>query len=445
MTQRVLVIGSGVAGLSAAWHLAREGVEVEVLERGDRPGGRVGGHQREGFVIDEGPWMLSTADQRLLAALRELELGEEIRPLYSAQRMQVCAGELAAIDPYAARGVMRIPGVRLFDALRVTRLPRLLRHYGSALDPERPERAASLDFRSLADFVGLYFGKSSLERWAGPWLGAASLCEEETASRVLFLLHVVRQLDSAPVVLRSGVDGLVRAITERVETRLEQEVLALASTSAGEVALRVRHSGIEAQEAASAVIVATGPAEALRLADAELSWPEDDFFAASTATAGICVVMGIERSLCAEPRMVQVPHVEGSPLESIWIEPGRAAGRAPKGKTLVRLLANDAWARAHMGAADEVVSKELLAAARVDMGLAGECAFVEVLRTPRAFPRFEVGRYRALARFQSVQADRRSQGRRLYFAGDYLQGPSLEDAFISGRRAAKNVIADLRS
>jgi predicted NAD/FAD-dependent oxidoreductase len=58
-------------------------------------------------------------------------------------------------------------------------------------------------------------------------------------------------------------------------------------------------------------------------------------------------------------------------------------------------------------------------------------------------PRFEVGAYRALARFQHVQLDRRSLGRSLYFAGDYLSGPRFEDAIGSGLRAADALQRDL--
>ncbi len=39
---RVVVVGAGVAGLAAAWRLARAGCEVNVLERGPSPGGRAG-------------------------------------------------------------------------------------------------------------------------------------------------------------------------------------------------------------------------------------------------------------------------------------------------------------------------------------------------------------------------------------------------------------------
>ncbi len=441
---RVLVIGSGIAGLAAAWCLTREGCEVSVLERGERPGGRVWSEKRDGFVLDRGAWLLSTADRHLLAALRELELEEEIQPLYRTQRMQQRSCESDTIDPYELRGIRKIPGVRFFDALRVCRLPRLLRQYGELLDPEVPERAASLDFRSMADFVGLYFGKSALERWAGPWLGALSLAREEQASRVQFLLHVAHQQGSAPVVLRSGFAALVRAITERVDTRLGVEALGVESDEAGGVRVHLSHSEVEDSERADAVVLATSPAGALRLGGEELSWPEQRFLEESRGTAGLSVAVGLEHGFAAAPQLHQIPHVEGSALESIWVEPALAAGRAPSGKTLLRLLARDSWAREHMEAADEVVVKELLAAAgRIDMRFEGERLFAEVIRTPRVFPRFDVGRYRALARFRQVQEDRRASGRRLYFAGDYLQGTSLEAAFTSGVRAAEEVIADL--
>ena len=58
--------------------------------------------------------------------------------------------------------------------------------------------------------------------------------------------------------------------------------------------------------------------------------------------------------------------------------------------------------------------------------------------------RFEVGAYRALARFRNVQSDRRKLGRRLYFAGDYLSGLAADQTVGSGRRAARDLIDDLR-
>jgi glycine/D-amino acid oxidase-like deaminating enzyme len=50
----VLVVGAGLSGLVAARHLALAGVDVEVLEAADQPGGRVRTDRVDGFLLDRG-------------------------------------------------------------------------------------------------------------------------------------------------------------------------------------------------------------------------------------------------------------------------------------------------------------------------------------------------------------------------------------------------------
>ena len=49
------VVGAGIGGLATAVRLAHAGWEVTVLEQHDRPGGRAGRWQSEGFTFDTGP------------------------------------------------------------------------------------------------------------------------------------------------------------------------------------------------------------------------------------------------------------------------------------------------------------------------------------------------------------------------------------------------------
>lgn len=65
MSQRVLVIGTGFAGLSAATSLASKGYDVTVLEKNSMPGGRARVFQANGFTFDMGPswyWMPDVFD-----------------------------------------------------------------------------------------------------------------------------------------------------------------------------------------------------------------------------------------------------------------------------------------------------------------------------------------------------------------------------------------------
>ncbi len=59
---KVIVIGAGLGGLSAAAHLTRSGHEVTVLERAGVPGGRAGVIRSAGFTLDNGPTVLTMPD-----------------------------------------------------------------------------------------------------------------------------------------------------------------------------------------------------------------------------------------------------------------------------------------------------------------------------------------------------------------------------------------------
>lgn len=66
MSKKVLIIGSGFAGLSAACHLAKAGFDVTVLEKNSTLGGRARQFSHEGFVFDMGPswyWMPDVFEQ----------------------------------------------------------------------------------------------------------------------------------------------------------------------------------------------------------------------------------------------------------------------------------------------------------------------------------------------------------------------------------------------
>jgi phytoene desaturase len=56
---KVVVVGAGLGGLSAACHIAGRGHDVEVLERGPVPGGRAGLWDTRGYRFDTGPSVLT--------------------------------------------------------------------------------------------------------------------------------------------------------------------------------------------------------------------------------------------------------------------------------------------------------------------------------------------------------------------------------------------------
>ena len=122
MAKKVIIIGAGFAGLSAAAFMARAGWDVTVLEKHPIPGGRARQMMAEGFTFDMGPswyWMPDVFE-RFFASF-----GKKVSDYY----------ELIRLDPsyriYWADGPMDIPAS--YEAL------------GQLLESLEPGSAAKLD------------------------------------------------------------------------------------------------------------------------------------------------------------------------------------------------------------------------------------------------------------------------------------------------------------
>ena len=61
-TDHVVIVGAGLAGLSAAMRLAGAGRKVTVIERESVPGGRAGLINDQGYAFDTGPTVLTMPD-----------------------------------------------------------------------------------------------------------------------------------------------------------------------------------------------------------------------------------------------------------------------------------------------------------------------------------------------------------------------------------------------
>lgn len=443
--RQVAVVGAGIAGLGAAWQLAQRGFRVALLESEERPGGRARSIQRDGFSIEPYGSLLSSADRALLGWIDELGLSDVLLPLRPVLSAHAQGSRVVVVDPRSWLGIARIPGIRFRHAARLLRLPRLDRRYGERIDSERPERAADLDDRSIADFGRLYFGRSVMERWMSPLVARCSLSDERDTSRALFLHQYRTAAEARLGLLRSTCDELIERSAACVSARTGVRVNQIRNRD-GRFELALRSGDRDSKLLADAVVVATSAAEAARLARTELTLAERDHLGRVSYTPSLSLAVALRRGFSNHPQHIQFPHAEGSPLEAVLLEPGVAGGRIPEGRGLALLQATGAWSEAYFDAPDDMLRKELIEAlARVLPRIRGAELFALILREPRAAPRFRVGRYREIAAFGRIQDDRRRQGRRLYFAGDYLMGPGWNAALAAGRRAAAAVEEDLGS
>ncbi len=84
MNKRVVIVGAGLGGLSAAIYLRSQGFDVEVYEKNALPGGRANRIEEQGFSFDTGPSLINyrwVFEQLFAASGGDLHQYVQLRPL----------------------------------------------------------------------------------------------------------------------------------------------------------------------------------------------------------------------------------------------------------------------------------------------------------------------------------------------------------------------------
>ena len=74
----VIVVGAGIAGLTAAYQIKKAGHDVLVLDMNNYVGGRMANVDWEGFRVDIGAKFVTTADKSLTNMVQEVGLSDQL-------------------------------------------------------------------------------------------------------------------------------------------------------------------------------------------------------------------------------------------------------------------------------------------------------------------------------------------------------------------------------
>lgn len=270
----MVVVGAGLAGLSAARALHEAGASVRVLEARDRVGGRVLSHTlSSGDVVELGAQWLGPGQERMFALAAELKLAT-FPQRHSGDKILWMGGKRSTYK----RDIPSLPILGLLDLDRsIKKLEALCRTVPKAAPQDAPEAAAwdAVTVETwLQENVHIESARALLR------VGVESIFSAEPAE--LSLLHFLWVLSSGGGLMklstiRDGaqetrlVDGCQRFATGLVEklgperVRLSAPVRAIEGWSAegGDGAVTVRHAAGEVR--GRYVIVAVPPPLAGRI------------------------------------------------------------------------------------------------------------------------------------------------------------------------------------
>ena len=406
----VVVVGGGVAGLSAAYELQRRGVPVRLLEAAHRLGGVILTERFDGWVVDAGPDSLLVQKPAAVALCRELGIADRLVSTLEPRSAYVLRdGRLHQIPEGSFLG-FPINATALAKSSLLTWGGKLR----MACEVVIPRGPGDVD-ESIAAFVRRRFGAEAADYLAEPLLAGIHAGDAERLSvRALFprLVHAEQQSGSVIRSLRAlrmqpspqgafvSLPGGVAELVDAVAGALTPGTVALTAcvTHLRRTAAFVIDTDAGAFHARAVVLAvpAYTAGKLLRGLDTTLAVLCDTVPYASTAT----VAFGYQRDQIRHPMRGSgfvVPRLERSPLlAATWVT-SKWPGRAPDGCALVRAFLGGGRDPQRLDMTDDELVRSAREALEEVLGIDGAPIFARLFRWPRQTPQYDVGHLDRLA------------------------------------------------
>jgi len=431
MSGRVIVVGAGIAGLTAAFRLQQSGYEVKVVEAEELVGGRMSTITENGYVLDRGAGTVTTRYRELLGLASELGVAHDLVAYGNAigflrdgrvHTLRSGAPWSAVTTPLLGLRSKMVAGRLFLDAGKLKR--KLDYSDLSKLSGSDTETVRSYADRRLTTELRDYLIDPTLRFLYGGEL-------DEYASTELFFL-ILTYLGGKMMSARGGIDFLARALAARLDVELGNRVTSVEENRRGVTVTAVRPDSSETVREADACVISLTAHQMAAI------YPQLDAERRAIVDGLVYndlwkIALGVDPIPDESATFVQIPSAEDPDITGVIFEHNKALGRAPNGKGLLSAYAMPRWCHQHADDDDERVAT--LIAQRLSRWVPHVEDSVEFFHVTRWHPALLMARpgtWTSLARFHALTP----RSARVQFAGDYIGGTSTNSALASGQRAA---------
>jgi oxygen-dependent protoporphyrinogen oxidase len=408
--RRVVVVGGGISGLTAAYELAKREVECTLVEAEGRLGGVIRTERVDDCLVEGGPDSFIAQKPWAMELIRELGLADRVIGSNDSRRRTfvVRQGKLIPLPD----GIQFLAPTKILPVLTTrllspgAKLRMLLEWF------KRPAKTAG--DRSIADFVLDHYGAELNEYLAQPMLAGVyggspeELSLEAVMPRFLELERKYgsvsrgllaarraappsRQGGSLFLTLRGGMQELIDALAGRIRDRVRIVHGAATAVSAAERGYQVRLSSAAID--CDAVILATpawSAAEILRRYDETLAADLGRIPYHSSVT-GAFLYHRPPFSRPLDGFGFLVPRAENRLLAACtWVNT-KFDHRAPESRAFLRAFLAGEKAERRFADSDEDLSAAIQTELQDLMGFQTQAAAVKLFRWDRAMAQYQTG------------------------------------------------------